>query len=178
MTSIYHDSNDDFSTSHVSELSTSPATRAISFIKKREPLLIIVTGSYEWNSPIETLSYDSDSQLHLWLSKLLDLGVIILETSDEKIGKVLVDCERLHFHLFKLTDIPAHKTSGLARSLTASLDTLNPQDIERIYSYLTADVISSTTLATDEPLDEDRSEYTSSPQTSDAVISDDMEGLL
>lgn len=135
-------------------VSISSANRVINSLKKRHVNILMLCGTSDWNSPIDPDDYESDNDLHKWVSDAIKYSCIVLNVDDSKINKVFDICEMLHFDVFLIEGVLGHKMSGVARSLTNHLDVVNQLDVEHIANFLAADDIAASLKEEDDEFPE------------------------
>lgn len=122
----------------------SSANRVISVLKKRQVVVLLLPGEFTWAPPIIPNTYSDDTELHTWVNDAIQHGCIILHCVDGKIPYVERVCEILHFHLFLISGVLGHEMSGVAKSITSHIDTVNQLDVEHIATFMdTDDIVAS-----------------------------------
>lgn len=131
-------------------VSISSANRVINGLKKRQVTILMLCGTSDWNSPIDPNDYESDNDLHKWVSDAIKHSCIVLHVDDSKISKVFEVADMLHFDVFLIEGVLGHKMSGVAKSLTNHLDVVNQLDVEHIANFLSADDIAASLKESDD----------------------------
>lgn len=121
---------------------TSNTHRITTLLSRRQPVMVVICGSYEWEPPVTAIPVESDKDIFPVLRQLTTASLALVNPEDIKIPYLLSVAELIHINVFLLAVDINHEASGVARSLTAHLPLINQMDFETVISYSKADVVS------------------------------------
>lgn len=110
----------------------SSITKAVRFVRKSQPILILLPGTTSLTFNLPTFEYDNDNSLYTWLKSCLNDYAIIIKPTDTKIPRINDIADLLHLPIFVVLDIPDQEVTGMAKSFLSHHDRISYTEIDMI----------------------------------------------